>query len=82
MTPNYKPVPISDGIAWNNPAPDYLLDSGEFIDKFEENLASEEGLTDAEFKAVPDAHLSEATTGYSWLLGYMMLWKIFPNTLY
>lgn len=64
MTPNYRSASVSDGITWNNQAPNYVLDSCEFIDKFEENLASEEGMTDAQFKAVPDAHLSEATTGY------------------
>lgn len=64
ITPKFAESSVHDGITWDSPAPDFVRDSDEFIEKFEKNLATEEGLSEIEYKAVPDSHLSEFTTGY------------------
>lgn len=64
MTPKFVASSVRDGITWENPGPDYVNDSDKFIEKFEQNLATEEGMSEIEYKAVPDRNLSVFTTGY------------------
>lgn len=64
MTPKFAASSVHDGITWESPAPDFVRDSDKYIEKFEQNLATEEGMSEVEYKAVPDRYLSEFTTGY------------------